>query len=363
MTRLSRLGEGLCAIEFDRGSLAEASALVTVESQELLSTCGWDLGFWMARDEPAVEKAIVLIGRRSEPSSSSAGWEIMPVRLRAHDIGGAAADSKTSDSEALALRNGWVYVIGSHFGSERHGLQGKRAFVARFQECDVDIDVEARPAVIEVMKDEFRVHRLVNDALKASGVLPPQRTTLGRRLEHGRKAYIKKTLKQAEGRSWADRLSDNDWPINIEGATFHSEGSLMLGLRFPVASGGHPTLVQIDGIERLFANGEPTLRRVIVLEGIGTAETPVEAAEESIHVLVGNVEKELFDDYREKPLSAHWQAQLRSLGGDRSLRVTRVREFPEELGHIEGLTVDKRGRVFYVCDDENCVRVLFDSDG
>ena len=368
MTRRSTLIEGLCTVEFDRRDLAEASALVTVERQELLSTCGWDLGFWMARDEPAVEDSIVLIGRGSAPSLSRARWEAIRIRLKAHDPEGDAGDGATSDAEALARKDGWVYVIGSHFGSDRHGLQGKRAFVARFQESDVDIDVEARPAVIEVVNDEFRVHRLVNDALLASGVLPSLKTTLGRHLEHGRKAYIDETLKHAEGKSWAGRLSDHDWPINIEGATFHSDGSLVLGLRFPVASGGHPVLVQIDGVERLFASGEPALRGVIVLEDIGTAETPVgvrdvEAAEESIHVLVGNVDKELFDDYREKPPFAHWQAHLRSLSGDRSLRATRVREFPAELGHIEGLTVDKRGRVFYVCDDEDYVRVLFDSDG
>ena len=358
--------DGLFSVEFGERSLAEASALVIVEHQEFLSRCGWDLAFWMVRDESAVEDAIVLVGRRAQPRSPRAGWEALRVRLEAVNPKGEPAGG-TTDGEALARKAGWVYVVGSHFGSDRRGLQAKRAFVARFRECDVDIDARASPAVMEVVKDEFRLHRLVNDALHASGVLPSRTTTLGRQLERGRKAYIETTQEHAQGKSWAELISEHDWPINIEGATFHPDGSLILGLRFPVASGGHPVLAQIDGVERLFANGVPAVREVVVLDDLGSEGKPigirdVEATDESIHVLVGNVDKEMFDDYTEKPRFAHWQTEVTSLGRDCAPRMTRVREFPKELGRVEGLTVGPSGDMFYACDDESGVRVLFERD-
>ena len=364
--RLPSAVNGLITVEFDQRTLAEASALVVVEDRGLLSRRGWDLAFWMVRDEPAVEDSIVLVGRGSEQGSSRSGWEALRVPLEAIGPEADRAHGATTDSEALARRAGWVYVVGSHFGSDRHGLQAERAFVARFQEGDVDVG--ASPAAMEVIKDDFRVHRLVNDALQDSGVLPSETTSLGRELEHRRKAFIETTREHARGKAWAERLSKHDWPINIEGATFHPDGSLILGLRFPVASGGHPVLVRVDGVERLFANGAPAVREVVVLDDIGTEWAPigvrdVEATDESVHVLVGNLDKEMFDDYTEKPRFAHWQTHLTALGGDRADRVTRVREFPRKLGRIEGLAVGPGGQVFYVCDDEDCVRLLFERDG
>ena len=52
-------------------------------------------------------------------------------------------------------------------------------------------------------------------------------------------------------------------PINVEGAAFRDGAeapkggspTLLLGLRFPVTAEGHPIVVEIEGIERLFKPG------------------------------------------------------------------------------------------------------------
>ena len=39
------------------------------------------------------------------------------------------------------------------------------------------------------------------------------------------------------------------------GAAFRIDGSLLLGLRFPVATDGRPIIVEVNGVERLFEPG------------------------------------------------------------------------------------------------------------
>jgi hypothetical protein len=51
----------------------------------------------------------------------------------------------------------------------------------------------------------------------------------------------------------SDRVREGDWTINVEGAEFTADGTLLLGLRFPVAADGRPIVIRLRGVERLFA--------------------------------------------------------------------------------------------------------------
>src|ERR671920_1542526 len=164
----------------------EASGLLTIGDEGLLGEHGWDLGFWAVLDEGEIEDCVAAIGhRRGSPEDE--GWEI--ERLHASASGNAG---KTEDAEAITLDEdtGYVYILGSHFGSKGGPLQPKRGFVARFRETDVGRVTEDPAVEMEVFRESFALHRLVNDALKAGG---PETIPLG---PETYKAFIEETRRR-----------------------------------------------------------------------------------------------------------------------------------------------------------------------
>jgi hypothetical protein len=225
----------------------EASGLLTVEDEPLLEAHGWELAFWAVLDEGEIEDCVAIIGHR-RGADIAEGWEI--ERLHAEPLGDAG---KTEDAEAVTRHGGWIYIFGSHFGSKDGPLQPKRGFVARFREADVGHASED-PAM-EISREAFLLHRLINDALGANG---PELVPLGKT---SYEALIEATIKRGEEKkSWASLVREADYRINIEGAAFRESGTLLLD--FPVSAGGRPVLVEIEGIERLFrARRRPTRGR------------------------------------------------------------------------------------------------------
>ncbi len=84
--------------------------------------------------------------------------------------------AETEDAESVARRDGWVYIFGSHFGRKSGPLQLERQFVARFREADVGHATEDPAVDIEIFRESFVLHRLINYALKAHG---PETIPLG----------------------------------------------------------------------------------------------------------------------------------------------------------------------------------------
>ena len=148
-------------------------------------------------DEQRVEDSIVLIARSD---TAAAGWQLERVtgRFRAPDL-------RTSDGEALARHDSFVYVVGSHFGSEDDGLQARRAFVARFREADV-VERPGAGVDLEVWRSPFALHRLINDALRDRAI------ELFPISDDARRAFIDATA--ADGH---DDVLAGDWPVNVEG--------------------------------------------------------------------------------------------------------------------------------------------------
>ena len=125
--------------------------------------------------------------------------------------------------------DGWVYVFGSHFGSKAGPLRPRRAFVARFREDDA----AAGPLPVHVVRNSFRLHRAINDALAG----PP--LTRCRRGSGCGQRFIVETVARGTARAkcWVSRLAADDLPLNVEAAAFTPAGTVLLGLRFPVTDG------------------------------------------------------------------------------------------------------------------------------
>lgn len=212
----------------------EASDLLPVRSPALLAAHGARRAFWTVLDEGPVERCLALLVERYD-----GGWVTHHLRMDAGDESG-----RTEDGEALARYGEWIYVFGSHFGSKRGPLRPRRAFVARFREADV---VGPAPR-LHVVRNQFRLHRAVNDAIVAAGmaVLPP-----GEQVRH---RFIVATLDRgtARAKTWVSRLTPTDLPLNVEAAAFTPTGTLLLGLRFPVTDRGEPIFVEVADLAGMF---------------------------------------------------------------------------------------------------------------
>ena len=326
----------------------EASGLLPVADRPLLDAHGWDHAFWVVLDEGPVEASVAVVGHAAGAEVDT-GWSI--ERLHAIVEGDQV---KTEDAEAVARHDGWIYVFGSQFGKKDGPLQPKRSFVARFRETEVRHVLEPPAAPLAVARPPFLIHRLVNDALRDGG---PEPVRLGPR---SHQALIEAT--RAQGRT---QVRDDDLPINVEGAAFRDDGTLLLGLRFPTTADGRPLLVELDGIQRLFepGGGLPEVGGFWVLDAVGRDGTmagvrDLALHDGELHVVTGNIDARekgsvLLEDYPEgaHTMATHWRARL---PGDRRaghLAAERVREFPE-LSAIEGIAVDHQDRVFYVSDED-----------
>ena len=344
----------------------EASGLMMIGDEELLREYGWNLGFWACLDEGEIEGCIAAIGRRRGYPDEE-GWEI--ERLRAEASGAAG---KTEDAEAITRdeSTGYVYILGSHFGSKDGPLQPKRGFVARFREADVGHVTEDPAMKLDVSRRSFVLHRLINDALEESG---PDLILLG---EQSHKALIAATIKRGkkENKKWAGLVREDDYPINIEGADFRESGTLLLGLRFPTTAEGYPILVELEGIDRLFDpdGALPEVRGFWTADAVGKDGEMAGVRDlallktgegEELHLVTGNVDSRdkqsvLIQDYPggRETVATHFRCVLPQDAHSGSLEAEFVREFPS-LPRVEGMAVTPEGRTYYVTDEDEGVHL------
>jgi hypothetical protein len=343
----------------------EASGLLVMEDEALLGAQGWDLGFWAVLDEGEISDCVAAIGhRRGEPHDE--GWEI--ERLHARVTGDSG---KTEDAEAITRDHstGMVYILGSHFGSKSGPLQPKRGFVARFSEAEVGHVTEDPAMDLEVARRSFALHRVVNDAFDEYGIdLIP----LGKQAH---KAFIQATIKRGkkDKKKWSGLVHEDDYPINIEGAAFRQDGSLLLGLRFPTAADGNPLLVEIEGIDRLFEkDGHPEVRGFWTLNAVGKDGDIAGVRDlalhltgngEELHVVTGNVDSRdkgsvLIEDYPggRDTVATHFRFDMPTDAHSGHLEGEFVREFPN-LPRVEGLAVADNDRAYYVTDEDEGVHL------
>lgn len=329
----------------------EASALIAIHNAALLEAMRWTEGFWIACDEKPANKAIAAMGRRSDNRQ----WQVVPTKMKRHK---KASDKKTDDAEAMARIGSWVYLFGSQFGSKEGPIQPKRHFIARFNASLV----KAKPrkpklkATMDLARPSFLLHRLVNDALFAAGIrLIPRGDAVAA-------GYIDATRDEDDDAP----VRPSDHPINVEGATFGPHGRLLLGLRYPVTDGGHPIVVEVDGIDRVFVKklkrGRPQITRVLVLSNVGSAGHPRGVREldqfgPTIHVVTGNLDSApdrslvLADHAHGGDASSDHHTFALPTDGQVDVEATLVRRF-DSADAVEGLAVMLDGTVWYAHDDE-----------
>jgi hypothetical protein len=348
----------------------EGSGLLTVGSPRLRRAGGWDRAFWVCFDEGPVEECLAVIGHRAavvgEPPTR--GWEV--VRLHARQAGPEPV--KTEDCEALAAHQGWVYVIGSHFGSKSGPLQRKRGFIARFTEAEAAepgaTGTEGgAPVRLEVRRTAFALQRLLNDALVGSGLLPLEPDV--------REAFITATRQRgaARGKEWADEIRAEDYPVNLEGTAFLPDGTLLLGLRFPVSAEGRPLLVALSGVAELFAGpaeapGPLAVTGCWELDVRGTQGAlagirDMTVVGDTLHVVTGGLDATgkgsvLLTAYPHghDDGCAHWACPLPTPEGPRLLAARSVRAFPDQP-RVEGIAAEEDGHFCYVSDEDDAVHV------
>jgi hypothetical protein len=340
----------------------EASDLVHVDNEALLDAHGWDFGFWTVLDEGSVEDCVAVLGH-ARGAAPDAGWEI-------HRLPAVAGSERgrTEDAEAVARHDGWVYVIGSHYGSKAGPLQAKRAFLARFDEQSIDRQVPETELPIDIRRNRFLLHRLINDALDASHVvaITPGDTV--------RTRFIARTIERGTQRSktWVDRLTDRDVPINIEGAAFRPNGNLLVALRFPTTAEGEPILVELAGVPAMFDDeAEPTVVRVWELAGVSPPDALVgfRALSRSGHdvydAIIGSIDATdkgsvLLEDHPEGAVAhcSHWRFTLPADATDTAgVPAELIRDFPD-LRNVEGLALED-GQAFYVTDEDHRIQLRF----
>jgi hypothetical protein len=338
----------------------EASAILGVQNHGLLELHQWERAFWIVSDEQPAERSIAILGQRADGE-----WEVKPLRIV---LSSSSTRKKTQDAETIARAGSWIYVFGSHFGAKQGPLDPSRHFCLRFNETFVASGKKKLEVKGHLERRSFLLHRLINDALAESGL--ELISTEG----DAKKDLVDATRKLGakEHKRWAGLVKKGDVPLNIEGSTFLHGGHLLLGLRYPTTVDGHPILVEVEGIDRLFDDGAepPKVIGFHVLEDIGSARRPAGVREldsdrRVVHVITGNLDSDpdesaVVAEHPEgtKRICEHWEVSAR---GTRSLvrrpKSVRARKLPH--ANVEGLALEGE-RVWYALDDKDIVLVVTD---
>jgi hypothetical protein len=338
----------------------EASDLLPLDDAALLAAHGWDAAYLTVLDEGPVERCIAVLGH-STGDAVDRGWTSR--RLIFSPVSGSGS---TADAESLAVHEGRVHVVGSHFGPKGGPVLPDRQFVARFAMADLAAAVDGARPGLEIARTAFTLHRAVNDALaRAVDLLPLA--------PRAREAFVGAARRRGVERNepWRHHLHPGDQPINVEGAAFGPEGRLVLGLRFPPTADGHALLVEVDEAGTLFAGpgAMPRCVAVWVLGGPGGPGAPVgvralhHAGDGLFDVVTGCL------DERGAPLlggrdegaragCAHWRFRLPAGAAGGTLSASLVHDFGG-LDHVEGVASGPDGAPLYVVDADGEVDLRF----
>ena len=335
----------------------EASGLVRVRNAALLEHFGFDRGFWAVLDEQDITECVVLLGHAAGEDLSQ-GWSVEKLQAERADAGELA-----KDAEAVAFWDGYVYAFGSHHGHKEGPLLREVQWVARFSEAAAVPGGQGGElrATVTVADTAFRMHRLVNDALRDSDV------ELIDLRDDTRRDFIDGTIDELAGTPQEGLVRPGDYPLNFEGADFTADGMLLLGLRFPVTDEGHPVIVGFRDYERLFDGGLPDVAAIWHVDAVGrdgglAGVRDLCTTGDELHVVSGDLDSAgkgsvIRADYPQgaSTVATHFVTHLAgSEGGGLQARV--VKEFPDNP-RIEGIAVGEDGRFFYVSDEDEYIAV------
>lgn len=294
----------------------EASALLAVESPEVLALIGADAAWWICHDEGGVGAMVSLVRLEGDT------WSTRAVDL-------TSAGGNRTDAEALARVGNTVFVFGSSFAGKAGSFDDRRAFIARFSEAAAT----AGTATAEVLDLGTTLLDMVLSALQPFALLE----------------------------------NDEDQNlVNIEGAVVVG-GDLILGLRWPVSAGGQPILVRLMNAVSVISDPMWTteaLRQLevtsVVVDVDASAKRPagvrgMAAVNNSVHLVTGQTERGL----TAKKVKAAPAIHVKVEGGfDGANAVgTEIERF-EGFRKVEGLAPMPNGGWLYALDDEDAVVLL-----
>ena len=337
----------------------EASGLLTIENRPLLESHDWEYGFWVVMDDALAQDCVGAIGHK-RGAGIGEGWEIERLHAEPHFI---FTEGETGDAESVARHDGWVYIFGSQHGGKRGPVDPEEAWVARFREEDVSHAFEDPAVRMDIARTDLTLHRVINDALKEFGPeLLPQ----------GPSTYEAFVTQSREDEDLAELVHEGDFTINIEGTAFRGDGSVLIGLRYPLEAEGQPILVDVAGVERLFESGgespEPEVSGFWVVDAVGREGTLAGVRDlaivgDELHVVTGNIDSKqknsvVLEDHPggRDTVATHFCGALPEAGGSGSLEAEFVREFPSRP-RVEGIAVTDDGNFFYVTDEDEGVHL------
>lgn len=336
----------------------EASDLSRVFGAEALERHGWDRAFATVLDETCAEDCVALLVHDAGYALDD-GWSAIRVATEPK-----AGKGRTEDAEACAVRDGYLYVLGSQFGKKAGPLIARRSWIARVSEealADA-IDNGGKPE-LEIVRLRFALHRAINDALSDAAV---ELLPLGPR---SRAAYIDGTIAVGaeRGKRWAGAVTSADHPVNVEAAEFRADGRLLLGLRYPTSADGHPLLVELHDADALFDGAPPRCGNVWELEDVGSRAAPAglrgleTRGDDRFDAIVGDLDAAgksaiVLEDHPEggNAPSEHVRFRLPLTAGGGPVSAEHVHGFGE-LRRVEGIAVDFDGHAHYVIDEEGRV--------
>ncbi|CAN5709338.1 hypothetical protein BH24ACT22_BH24ACT22_02940 [soil metagenome] len=334
----------------------EASGLLTIEDEPLLESHDWEYGFWVVMDDTEAEYCVGAIGHK-RGAEINEGWEIDRLHAEPHFIG---PEGGTEDAESVARHDGWIYVFGSQHGGKRGPVDPEEAWVARFREEDVSHAFEDPAVKMEIARTDFVLHRVINDALKEFGPeLLPQ----------GPATYEAFVTQSREEEGLTEYVHEGDVTINIEGTAFREDGSVLIGLRYPVEAEGRPILADVEGIERLFDGGDaPKVTGFTWYDAVGREGTVAGIRDlaivgDELHLVTGNIDSKqkgsvVLEDHPggRDTVATHFYCKLPEAESSGLLETDFVREFPS-LPRVEGIAVTEDGHFFYVTDEDEGVHL------
>ncbi|GAA0627935.1 hypothetical protein HPO96_36505 [Kribbella sandramycini] len=334
----------------------EASDLCRLFGPDELARRGWERAFVTVLDEATAENAIAVLAHAAGAAMDE-GWTAVRVPADA-----GVHNGKTEDAEACAARGGYVYLVGSQFGKKRGPLAAKRSWIARVRESAIARALDdGTSAELDVVRLRFTLHRAINDALAGTDLLP-----LG---PLGRQVYVDATIAAGEqkAKSWSGTVLPTDHPINIEAAEFTAEGTLLLGIRYPVTATGHPILVELANVDDLFTdpNAVPRCTRVWTLTDIGTPAAPAGFraldTRDGVHfdAIIGDLDAAgksatVLADHPEGALADSEHIAFTLTPTPAPLDTKSIHHFGD-IRRVEGLAVDAQGHTHYVLDEEGHV--------
>ena len=339
----------------------EASDLAEVGDPELLAARGWDAALLTVLDEGTAEDSIALLAH-DEGAALTEGWSSHRLRFDAGDEAG-----RTEDAEALAVRGGEVFVVGSHYGSKTGPLKPKRHWLATFATADLGAALDGGRPPLRIARTRFRVHRAVNDALKAARVEPFALSG------DARQALVGATIERgtSKGKGWARLVEPGDVPINVEGAAFATDGRLLLALRFPTTREGRPLIVALEDPDAIMDDPRavPAVGDVWVVDA-GTAELPLglraldRTADGGMQAIVGSLDARgkdsaLLDGHPEAGEAGCAHVRLGPLPPGGGVVPAEVVHDFGELRSVEGVADGPHGHAMYVVDEESHVDMRF----